>query len=122
MKDLSAHFPPLNRPQLLVANPIRVAFSARAAPQVFLAPALLVFLASTLLYPAVAFGVNQNDFEMAMETIVELPEQGIVTAHEEDFAEPISKSFSEEDLLDTANTLLKEKAITQIRSMILLYL
>ncbi len=38
-------------------------------------------------------------------------EQGIVTAHEEDFAEPISKSFSKEDLLDTADTLLKEKAI-----------
>jgi N-methylhydantoinase A len=39
-------------------------------------------------------------------------EQGIVTAHEEDFAEPISKSFSKEDLLDTAETLLKEKAIS----------
>lgn len=38
-------------------------------------------------------------------------EQGIVTAHEEDFAEPISKSFSQEDLLDTAYTLLKEKAV-----------
>ncbi|MFH2060125.1 MAG: hydantoinase/oxoprolinase family protein [Pseudomonadota bacterium] len=38
-------------------------------------------------------------------------EQGIVTAHEEDFAEPISKSFSKKDLIDTAFTLLKEKAI-----------
>ncbi len=38
-------------------------------------------------------------------------EQGIVTVHEEDFAEPISKSFSKEDLIDTAFTLLKEKAI-----------
>ena len=38
-------------------------------------------------------------------------EQGIVTAHEEDFAEPISKSYSEEDLMETAYTLLKEKAV-----------
>ena len=37
-------------------------------------------------------------------------EQGIVTAHEEDFAEPISKSFSEDNLIETAYTLLKEKA------------
>ncbi|MBU1341111.1 MAG: hydantoinase/oxoprolinase family protein [Proteobacteria bacterium] len=38
-------------------------------------------------------------------------EQGIVTAHEEDFAEPISKSFSDDDLMETAYTLLKEKAM-----------
>ncbi|MDA3915939.1 MAG: hydantoinase/oxoprolinase family protein [Deltaproteobacteria bacterium] len=38
-------------------------------------------------------------------------EQGILTAHEEDFAEPISKSFSEDDLIETAHTLLKEKAV-----------
>lgn len=38
-------------------------------------------------------------------------EQGIVTAHEEDFAEPISKSYSDDDLIETAYTLLKEKAI-----------
>ena len=38
-------------------------------------------------------------------------EQGIVTAHEEDFAEPISKTFSDDDLIETAYTLLKEKAI-----------
>jgi len=38
-------------------------------------------------------------------------EQGIVTAHEEGFAEPISKTFSEDDLIETAHTLLKEKAI-----------
>lgn len=38
-------------------------------------------------------------------------EQGIVTAHEEDFAEPISKTYSEDDLIETAYTLLKEKAI-----------
>ncbi len=38
-------------------------------------------------------------------------EQGIVTAHEEDFAEPISKTFSEDDLMETAYTLLREKAI-----------
>jgi N-methylhydantoinase A len=39
-------------------------------------------------------------------------EQGIVTAHEEDFAEPISKTYSEDDLVETALTLLKEKAIS----------
>jgi N-methylhydantoinase A len=38
-------------------------------------------------------------------------EQGTVTAHEEDFAEPISKSFSRDDLLETATSLLREKAI-----------
>ncbi len=38
-------------------------------------------------------------------------EQGIVTAHEEDFAEPISKAYSEDDLMETAYTLLKEKAV-----------
>ena len=38
-------------------------------------------------------------------------EQGIVTAHEEGFAEPISKTYSEDDLIETAHTLLKEKAI-----------
>ena len=38
-------------------------------------------------------------------------EQGIVTAHEEDFAEPISKSYSDDDLIETAYTLLKEKAV-----------
>jgi len=38
-------------------------------------------------------------------------EQGIVTAHEEGFAEPISKTYSKDDLIETALTLLKEKAI-----------
>lgn len=38
-------------------------------------------------------------------------EQGIVTAHEEDFAEPISKTYSDDDLVETAYTLLKEKAL-----------
>ena len=38
-------------------------------------------------------------------------EQGIVTAHEEDFAEPVSKTFSEDELMKTAHTLLKEKAV-----------
>jgi len=38
-------------------------------------------------------------------------EQGIVTAHEEDFAEPISKTYSDDDLIETAYTLLKEKAL-----------
>ncbi len=37
-------------------------------------------------------------------------EQGVVTAHEEDFAEPVSKSFSKDDLLETAYSLLKDKA------------
>ncbi|PIE61969.1 MAG: hydantoinase [Desulfobacterales bacterium] len=37
-------------------------------------------------------------------------EQGIITAHEEDFVEPISGSYSEDDLMETAYTLLKEKA------------
>ena len=39
-------------------------------------------------------------------------EQGIMTAHEEDFAEPISKTYSDDDLIKTAHTLLKEKAIS----------
>ncbi|NOX33659.1 MAG: hydantoinase/oxoprolinase family protein [Deltaproteobacteria bacterium] len=38
-------------------------------------------------------------------------EHGIVTAHEEDFAEPISKTYSDDDLIETAYALLKEKAI-----------
>ncbi len=38
-------------------------------------------------------------------------EQGSVTAHEEGFAEPISKSYSEADLMKTAHTLLKGKAL-----------
>ncbi len=38
-------------------------------------------------------------------------EQGVVTAHEEDFAEPISKTFGEDELIETAHTLLKEKAV-----------
>lgn len=38
-------------------------------------------------------------------------EQGIVTAHEEDFAEPISQSYSKDNLLETAFTLLKDKAV-----------
>jgi len=39
-------------------------------------------------------------------------ELGIVTAHEEDFAEPISKTFSDDELIETAYSLLKEKAIS----------
>lgn len=38
-------------------------------------------------------------------------EQGSVTAHEEGFAEPISKTYSEDDLMETAYALLKEKAL-----------
>lgn len=37
-------------------------------------------------------------------------EQGVVTAHEEDFVEPVSKSFSKDDLVETAYSLLKDKA------------
>lgn len=37
-------------------------------------------------------------------------EQGVVTAHEEDFSEPVSKSFSKEDLLEIAYRLLQDKA------------
>lgn len=39
-------------------------------------------------------------------------EQGIVAAHEEGFAEPISQTYSEDDLIETAYTLLKEKALS----------
>ncbi|MCP3942106.1 MAG: hydantoinase/oxoprolinase family protein [Desulfobacteraceae bacterium] len=38
-------------------------------------------------------------------------EQGIMTAHEEGFAEPISKTYSEDDLIETAYSLLREKAL-----------
>ncbi|MCP3901985.1 MAG: hydantoinase/oxoprolinase family protein [Desulfobacteraceae bacterium] len=37
-------------------------------------------------------------------------EQGIATIHEEDYAEPISNAFSEDDAVETAYTILKEKA------------
>jgi len=37
-------------------------------------------------------------------------EQGVVTAHEEDFSEPVSKSFSKDDLLEIAYRLLQDKA------------
>ena len=38
-------------------------------------------------------------------------EQGIVTAHEEDCAEPVSKTFDEDQLIETAYSLLIEKAV-----------
>lgn len=38
-------------------------------------------------------------------------EQGIVNAPEEDFAEPISKTYSEDDAVETAYNLLREKAL-----------
>ncbi|THB78823.1 MAG: hydantoinase/oxoprolinase family protein [Desulfobacteraceae bacterium] len=38
-------------------------------------------------------------------------EQGITNAPEEDFAEPISKSYSEDDAVETAYNLLREKAL-----------
>ncbi len=37
-------------------------------------------------------------------------EQGVVTAHEEDFTEPVSKAFSKDELMKTAYRLLKAKA------------
>jgi N-methylhydantoinase A/oxoprolinase/acetone carboxylase beta subunit len=40
-------------------------------------------------------------------------EQGIATVHEEDYAEPIANSFTEDDAMETAYTILKEKAISQ---------
>ena len=38
-------------------------------------------------------------------------EQGVATIHEEDYAEPISNSYSEDDAVETAYTILKEKAL-----------
>ena len=38
-------------------------------------------------------------------------ELGIATIHEEDYAEPISNSFNENDAMETAYTILKEKAL-----------
>ncbi len=38
-------------------------------------------------------------------------EQGIATIHEEDYAEPVSNSYTEEDAMETAYTILKEKAL-----------
>jgi hypothetical protein len=38
-------------------------------------------------------------------------EQGVVNAPEEDFAEPISKTYSEDDAIETAYNLLREKAL-----------
>lgn len=57
---------------------------------------------------AIGAGLARTTCEVSLNADTE---QGIVTAHEEDFAEPISKSFSQNDLLDTAYTLLKEKAL-----------
>ncbi len=37
-------------------------------------------------------------------------EQGIATIHEEDYAEPISNAFTEDDAVESAYTILKEKA------------
>ncbi len=38
-------------------------------------------------------------------------EQGIATIHEEDYAEPISNSYTQEDAVETSYTILKEKAL-----------
>ncbi len=38
-------------------------------------------------------------------------EQGIATAPEEDFAEPVSKTYTEDDAVETAYNLLREKAL-----------
>jgi hypothetical protein len=57
---------------------------------------------------AIGAALARTTCEVSLNADTEL---GIVTAHEEDFAEPISKAYSEDDLVETAYTLLKEKAI-----------
>jgi N-methylhydantoinase A/oxoprolinase/acetone carboxylase beta subunit len=57
---------------------------------------------------AIGAALARTTCEVSLNADTEL---GIVTAHEEDFAEPISKTYSEDDLVETAYTLLKEKAI-----------
>jgi N-methylhydantoinase A/oxoprolinase/acetone carboxylase beta subunit len=39
-------------------------------------------------------------------------EQGVATVHEEDYAEPVSNSFTKDDAMETAYTILKEKALS----------
>jgi len=57
---------------------------------------------------AIGAALARTTCEVSLNADTEL---GIVTAHEEDFAEPISKTYSDDDLVETAYTLLKEKAV-----------
>ncbi|WP_457552382.1 hydantoinase/oxoprolinase family protein [Desulfobacula sp.] len=57
---------------------------------------------------AIGAALARTTCEVSLNADTEI---GIVTAHEEGFAEPISKSYSEDDLIETAYTLLKEKAV-----------
>jgi N-methylhydantoinase A len=58
---------------------------------------------------AIGAALARTTCEVSLNADTEL---GIVTAHEEDFAEPISKTYSEDDLIETAYTLLKSKALS----------
>ncbi len=58
---------------------------------------------------AIGAALARTTCEVSLNADTEL---GIVTAHEEDFAEPISKTYSDDDLIETGYTLLKEKAIS----------
>ena len=58
---------------------------------------------------AIGAALARTTCEVSLNADTEL---GIMTAHEEDFAEPISKTYSDDDLIKTAHTLLKEKAIS----------
>ena len=57
---------------------------------------------------AIGAALARTTCEVSLNADTEI---GIVTAHEEDFAEPISKTYSDDDLMETAYTLLKEKAM-----------
>ena len=57
---------------------------------------------------AIGAALARTTCEISLNADTEL---GIVAAHEEDFAESISKTYSEDDLIETAYTLLKQKAI-----------
>jgi len=57
---------------------------------------------------AIGAALARTTCEVSLNADTEL---GIVSAHEEGFAEPISKTYSKDDLIETALTLLKEKAI-----------
>jgi len=57
---------------------------------------------------AIGAALARTTCEISLNADTEI---GIVTAHEEDFAEPISKTYSDDELMETGLTLLKEKAI-----------
>lgn len=69
MKVHSAYFPRLNRLRLRRASTARVAFLAAALP---------ILLIVSLMLPVTAWCETNDDFEMAMETITDLPEQDII--------------------------------------------